>query len=76
MCGQPIHCTCLCISHGLWVLGVGGWAKGWGGGQGGGPAQMLGRVYTALFKLEKSEKRLVESDTNLASTLHHGLPSY
>ena len=44
MCGQPIHCTCLCISHGLWVLGVGGpgWAKGWGGG----PTQMLSRVYT------------------------------
>ena len=40
--GQPIHCTCLCISHGLWVLGVGGWAKGWGGG----PVQMLSRVYT------------------------------
>ena len=46
MCDQPTHCTCLCISHGLWVLGVGGWAKGWGGGQGGGPAQMLSRVYT------------------------------
>ena len=32
MCGQPMHCACLCIGHGWWVLGVGGWAKGWGGG--------------------------------------------